>query len=166
MQLGSFVMKLPALLAVLLAASASVATAEPKQQENSGRVSYNDKEDAAAQTLHRDGDVVELASPTPAKHGKEFIEVGPDAGQFSQLRVDAHDGTVIVRRVRIDYLDGKSQLVNVDKVLNKRNPSATITVAKGPRAIDSVVVMTERETTGSYSLQGIVGSQTGGIASR
>jgi hypothetical protein len=158
-------MKFTALLTVLLAATASVATAEPKQQENSGRVSYSGKEDPAA-TTHLDGEVVELASPTPVKHGKEFINVGADAGEFSQLRVDAHQGKVIVRKVRIDYVDGKSQLVNVDKVLDKRNPSATITLAKGPRAIDSVVVITERETNGSYSLQGIVGASTGGIATR
>jgi hypothetical protein len=160
-------MKLPALITVLLAATASLATAEPKQDENSGRVSYTGKHDPSSKvTTHRDGDVVVLADPTPCKHGKEFIEVGENAGRFSQLRVDAHQGKVIVRRVRIEYVDGKTQTVDVDKILTKQNPSATITVAKGPRAIDSIVVTTETETNGSYSLAGIYGSSTGGVASR
>lgn len=149
---------------MVVTATTSVATAEPKQRETSGRISYTGKQEWPT-TTHRDGDVVELASPTPAKHGKEFIEVGPDAGAFSQLRVDAHQGTVIVRRVRIDYADGKSQVVNVEKTLNKHNPSATIILARGPRQIDSVIVMTAQETNGSYSLSGVISSPTG-VASR
>src|SRR5438128_437727 len=99
-------MKFHGVFAVLVVGATSVATAQPKQQENSGRVSYSETE-AASRDPKRDGEVVELATPTPANNGKEYIDVGEEAGRFSAVRLDAHDGRVIVRKIRIEYADGK-----------------------------------------------------------
>ena len=158
-------MKFPALFAILVAGAASVASAEPKQTENSARVSYSDKAASPKAAAHHDGDTVELAEPTPTQHGKEYITVGRQLGRFSELRVDAHSGKVSLRRVRIDYVDGKSQTVNVDKVLAKAKPTATITLNRD-REIEQVVVTTDRDMKGTYTLAGVLGGATTGVATR
>jgi hypothetical protein len=165
MQWRTLAMKFPALFAILVAGASSVASAEPKQTENSGRVSYNDKAGGPPAAAHRDGDVVELADATPTQHGKEFITVGRDAGRFSELRVEAQRGKVILRRVRIDYVDGKSQNIVVDKVLAKQNPLALIPVKRASE-IEQVVITTERDTKGTYAVHGVLGASNGGVASR
>ena len=152
---------------MLVVASASVATAQPKQEETNARIGYNEKDQPAPVTTHRDGDVIELAEPTPAKHGKEFFTIGADAGRFSELRVRAHQGKVIVRRARIELTDGKIITVNVDKVLDRKHPIATIAIPRGPRAIEQVVITTERQTGGTYAIDGVYGGGgSTGVATR
>lgn len=150
-------MKTPVLFTLILAGAAGVAAAQPEPAEPSGRVSYTENgaaTPAAAQQLT--GGEVELASPTPANHGTEFVVIGKDAGAFSQLRLAAATGRVIVRRVRIFFDDGSSRAVQVDKILDSyKKKDATIDL-KGVKSIDHVTVTTE-PGHGSYALYGTTG---------
>src|SRR2546423_1839852 len=116
-------MKIPGVFAIVLAGASSIAAAQPMPKEDTGRISYTEKQKAQRDTP-RDGEWVELASPTPASHGTEFVVVGKEAGQFRQLRIDPSAGRVIVRRVKIYFDDGKQKIVDVDKVIDAQHKSS------------------------------------------
>ena len=149
-----------ALSALLVAGSFSLGAAAPVDQETTERVSYKDK--ARVDIPTEDG-WVELASPTPASHGREYIAVAPDAGPFVRLRLDADAGRLIVLAVRIDYRDGTRRTVRIDKVLAKQRP--TYVDLKGPRRIERVVVTTEGSKKATYTVHAQPVRSTG-VASR
>jgi hypothetical protein len=158
-------MKVSVVFTMILVGAAATATAEPKQEETSGRVSLNENkphDDAPRQP----GDWVELASPTPAKHGTEFVIVGKDAGAFSKLRLQAAKGKTIVRKVKVFFADGDDKFavktVQLDKIL-PQGKSTYIDLGDS-RTIDRIVVQTETYTGGQYAVygssgDGVVGSR-------
>jgi len=150
-------MKSLAVFTLIVVGSAATAAAQPQPPEPSGRVSYTD--DTAAKPVTappKTGDEVELATPTPANHGTEFIVIGKEAGAFSQLRLAAASGRVIVRKVRIFCDDGTTQTVQVDTILDAdRKRDATIDL-HGVKSIDHVTVATE-PGRGTYELYGTAG---------
>jgi hypothetical protein len=147
MQRRSIAMTTTALSALLLALSASLVSAAPEDKETTERVSYSGKaQDAAA-----DEAWVELASPTPASHGREFIQLDEDAGPFVRLRIDAVAGRPTIRTVRISYRDGKQRVVRIDKVLSAK--PAVIDLG-GPKRIERLVVVTEGSKKMTYSVRG------------
>jgi len=149
-------MKSSALFTLILVAAAPTASAQPEPAEPSGRVSYTEPgaqaKPAAAQQATGE---VQLADPTSANHGTEFIVVGKDAGSFSQLRLAATNGKVIVRRVRIFFADGTQRAIDVDSTLGaKRDARLNLGTA---REIDHVTVTTE-PGHGTYALYGVAAS--------
>src|SRR5579859_6756802 len=98
-------MKTSALFTLILVGVVGTAAAQHEPAEPSGRVSYTDTATQAKPAAAQQTGEVQLADPTPANHGTEFIVVGKDAGSFSQLRLAATNGKVIVRRVRIFFAD-------------------------------------------------------------
>ncbi len=155
-------MKIPSGFAIVLVATAGVAAAQPKQEENNERVRYGDLDRPKHDAARDEGGWKQLATPTPVKHGTEFIEVGGDQGNFDKLRVDAEKGRVVVRRVKIFFEDGKQQNVELDRVLDAKHRSAEIDLKTG-KPIDRVVVTTEPHGGGAYSLYG---SSSEGVATR
>lgn len=147
-------MRLSGLFTVIVVTASTIAAAEPKQEEISGRVSLNEKADSKADASRQSGEWVELASPTPAKHGTELVMVGADAGAFSKLRVDATKGRTNVRKVKVFFTDGNVKTVRLDKAL-RQGKSVTVELGE-PRTIDRVVVTTETHTKGEYALYGTV----------
>jgi len=146
-------MKIPGVFALVVIAAGTAASAEPKPEENTGRYSYKDAE-RVDHTGSADDGWVQLASPTPASHGTEFVVVGKEAGNFATLRLDATDGTVIMRRVRVFFDDGKQKVIDVDKVMRAKKGSTEWIVLGEPKAIDRIVVTTEPQTKGSYAIYG------------
>ncbi len=144
-------MKTPALLAVLVAGSSSLVAAAPAPRESTARVSYTDLNPPAPDDAGAQDGWIELASPTPASHGREFITVEGD-NSFTRLRIAAATGRPIVRTVRVYYKDGTSRVVRVDKVLDKRRNSVAIVDLRGAHAIDQVIVNTERDSKGTYTV--------------
>lgn len=144
---------------MIVVAASSTAAAEPKQEETSGRVSINENSDPKADTPRQPGQWVELASPTPAKHGTEFVIVGKEAGTFAKLRVDATKGRTNVRKVKVFFADGTEKSVHLDKAL-KSGKSAQVDLG-ADKAIDRIVVVTETHTKGEYAVYGASG--TGGV---
>lgn len=146
---------------MILLGAASTATAQPKHEETSGRVSLSDSKAAEdANDPRAPSDWVELATPTPAKHGSTFILVGKDAGGFGKLRIDAVKGAVPVKQVRVSFTDGKSKAYRVNKRIDvKRQKSLTVDLPT-TKEIDHIVVVTDRRAKGEYTVHG---SGTGGV---
>src|SRR5947207_2753224 len=156
-------MKIPGVFAIVLVGASSIAAAQPQPKEDTGRISYNEKKQRS-QGPPRDGDWVQLATPTPANHGTEFVVVGKEAGEFGRLRISPSDGKVIVRRVKIYFDDGKQKIVDVDKVIDAGRKNVALIDLDAPKAIDRIVVTTEPQTRGSYAIYGATGG--GGVARR
>jgi hypothetical protein len=152
----SIAMRISSVFAIVLVAATGVASAEPE------RIGYGDSKPPKPDAARQEGGWTQLATPTPAKHGTEFVVLDKDLGKFGRLRVDADKGTVIVRRVKIYFKDGKQQVVDVDRSLNARRKSAEIDL-KAPHEIDRIVVTTEPQTNGEYT---IYGSSPVGVATR
>jgi hypothetical protein len=151
-------MRLPTVFAIIVVGISVPAAAEPKQEETSGRVSLKENAESKNDAPRQPGDWVEIASPTPAKHGTEFVIVGKEAGAFSKLRVDGAKGRTVVRKVKVFFTDGTVKSVLLDKTL-RQGKSALVDLG-APKLIDRVVVTTETHTKGEYALYG---SSGGGV---
>lgn len=156
-------MRCSALFTVIVVGTSMLASAQPRPPEPSERISYGEAKDTPKQAApHQPGEWIELATPTPAKHGTEIIMVGKDTGYFSQVRLHAAKGSTIVQRVRVIFADGgKARTVKLDKRLDAKHPELVIQLGS-PRAIDRVVVTTATNTRGEYALYG--SSAEGGTA--
>jgi hypothetical protein len=160
MQHRRFAMKITALSAILLAGASALVSAAPEDRETTERVSYTSKARRAAPASLEGW--IELASPTPASHGREYITVNDQAGPLVRLRISSHRGRVIVQTVRVDFDDGKSRTFRLDKVVTRDKPAYVD--LRGPKRVERVVVATERAGRAEYTLHGEVSS--GGIARR
>jgi hypothetical protein len=138
-------MKIIAISGLLLAGAVSVVTAAPAKDETAERVSYTE---AAGPQADR-GDTIELASPTPTKHGRTFVTVDPDHGRIVQLRVQAHQGRPVVKTVEVVYADGKSRTVKVGRALAGKRATHVIDLKRGT-AIDHIVIVADKRSRGSY----------------
>ncbi len=96
---------------------------------------------------------VNLATATASDRGREWIAIDRYAGAFRTLRIDVAAGTVLVRRVTVEFHDGTSSRFDVDCYLTSRQPSAFIDFG-APRAIDRIFVMTARQPGGTYEVYG------------
>jgi hypothetical protein len=135
-------------------------SAAPKTDEASGRVSYVEPKNGAEAKLEQPratGQWIEIATPTPASHGTEFIMVGEEAGSFSQLWLAPAKGTTTVRSVRVFYTDGTNKRFRVDTAINKKGRRFAVVDLKGNKAIDHLVVNTEN-SKGTYAVYGASGS--------
>jgi hypothetical protein len=154
-------MRSPTVFALILLGSGAAASAEPKQEETSGRVSLNEKDDQKRDAPRSPSDWVELASPTTAKHGTMYFMVGEDAGTFSKLRVDAAKGKTYVKRVKVVFEDGSEKVVKLGRSVSPKGNRSLVVDLGDPRTIKRVVVTTDANSA-EYSLHGTAG---GGIVS-
>ena len=149
---------------MILVGAAGVATAQPRQEETSGRVSLreNPPDDPDADAPRAPGDWVELASATPAKHGTQFIIVGKEAGGFGRLRLDAEKGAVPIKQVRVTFVDGSEKTYKLNKRIDAKSAGKKSLFVDLPttQEIEQVVVVADRKSKGEYSLHG---SGTGGV---
>jgi len=152
-------MRTTAPFALILVGAVTTATAQPKQEETSGRVRL-DESAANANEPRAPGDWVELASPTPAKHGTEFIIVGKEAGGFGKLRLDAVKGAVPVKQVRVSFSDGTSKVYRINKRIDAKRHTSLFVDLPTTKEIDQIAVVTDRRASGEYSVHG---SGTGGV---
>lgn len=138
-------MRSSALFTVVLAGAVGIASAQPRQEETSGRVGHSED------MPRRPADWVELASPTPASHGTEFIVVGgAETGYFSHLRFDAIKGRTVLRKVKVFFSDGTIKTKRVDRTI-RGEKFVQIDLGEA-KAIDRVVVTTDTHTDGTYTL--------------
>jgi hypothetical protein len=142
-----------ALLIVL--GSTSFVAAAPVRAEPGERVGYKDKGPRAATPATPSDGWVELASATPASNGREYMVIDAGAGAFTSLRIDADAGRPFVDSLRIDFKDGTHRIVHLGEVLDaKKRPSAVVDL-HGPHQIDSLVVISDRDSKGSYAILGM-----------
>ena len=150
-------MKILAISGLMLAVAASVVSAAPAKEETGERVSYSRERKRTSSPPVRDW--VEIASPTPASHGREYVTVD---GRFGLLRIDAAKGRPNLRSVRVVYADGKQRIVRIERPLGGKHASAIIELSGAP--IDHLVINTVASSPGSYTVQGAPVSS--GVATR
>ncbi len=154
-------MRTTTIFAIIIVGTVAPATAEPKREETSGRVSLNDKAGDPSDDAPRAPSAwVELASPTPAKHGTQYIIVGADQGGFGKLRVDAVKGAVPVKQVRVTFSDGKTKAFRISKRLDAKRQKSLYVDLPTTKEIDQVVVVTDARSRGQFA---VYGSGTGGV---
>ena len=132
--------------------TAASADSTEKPETEVGRVSLD--EPKGADTPRAPSQWLELADPTPAKHGTEFIVVGAQQGSFSRLRVDAAKGRTIVKHVRVDFSDGSKKTYKVGKTVSKNGRKFTEIVLGVTKPIEQVSITTDRQTGGHYAVYG------------
>ena len=147
---------------MFLVGAGSPVSASPVREESTERVSYNERHANAVKPNAEPG-WVELASATPASHGREFVVVGADAGAFTQLRLTAASGRSGIRAIRVDYQDGSRRTFEIEKVLSPKSRPVYVDL-RGARELRQVIVMTDRDTRGSYRLEG--NTNETGVATR
>jgi len=135
------------------------AIADSKPETEVGRVSLDESKEG--DTPRAPSQWLELADPTPAKHGTEFIVVGAQQGSFSRLRVDAAKGRTIVKQVRVDFSDGSKKTYKVGKTVSKNGRKFAEIELGATKPIEQVVITTDRQTKGEYALYGSSGAGTG-----
>jgi hypothetical protein len=139
---------------MFLVGAVGTATAQPKPEETSGRVSLNETA-PADQPPRSPDDWVELASATPAKHGNEYVVVGKDQGGFARLRIDAAKGAVAVKSVTVELADGTSKTYRVNKRIDGKRKSVFVDLPTTSE-IEHIVVSTDRRSAGEYAVFGSV----------
>ena len=137
-------MRSSALFTMVVAGAVGVASAQPRHEETSARVGHSEE------GPRRPADWVELASPTPAAHGTEYIVVGGgETGYFSHLRIDAIKGKTILRKVKVFFSDGTTKTKRIDRTI--RGEKFVQIDLGDAKAIDQVVVTTAH-TNGTYTV--------------
>jgi hypothetical protein len=106
---------------------------------------------------------VELASPTPASHGREFISVDDHAGAIKELRLSAASGRPYVSSVRVDFKDGTRRTFAIDRVAASGKRAIRVDL-HGAKQIQQLIVVTDRTSPGAYLVEGRAGAV--GLASR
>jgi hypothetical protein len=159
-----FTMRILASSLLFLVTAAAAVSAAPAREETTERISYSGRAPAPTEPDADPANVgwVELASATPASYGREFIEVGADAGALTQLRLTAASGRPRIREVRVAYKDGGRRVFEVDKVLGAKQRPAYLDL-HGAHELREIVVITDRRSQGSYLLEGNAGD-TGVVA--
>jgi len=137
---------------MLLAGATALVSAAPVDNETTERVSYKDKARRSAPSATDDSGWIELASPTPASHGREYIEVDGDGVPLVRLRITGHRGRTTVHTVRVDFKDGTSRTVRLDKVVSKDKPAYVD--LRGAKRVERLVVATERAAKAEYTVHG------------
>ena len=170
-------MRIPALTTLLLALTTSVVAAAPDRttappahesvaptrEETTGRLSYNDAAPKPAADAAVPDGWIELASATPASHGREFITVDAEAGALTRLRLSAAAGRPSIQAVRVDYVHGGSRTFPIAKTLVARR-APTYVDLRGAREIRQIIVISDRDSRGSYVVQGL--ASDAGVAMR
>jgi hypothetical protein len=140
-------------LALLLTGAVSSASATPDKTESTDRVSYKGDTRRAAPGPESSADGwIELASPTPASHGREFIAVDPKATAFVRLKIAAVSGRPKIEFVRVIFADGTQRVVRLDRIVSKQR--AAFVDLKGARKIDRLVVDTRGSKKSTYVIHG------------
>jgi hypothetical protein len=145
MQGLSITMKSFALILVL--ALAAAAGAQPDRYPDFDRYRYGEHQPRA----HRDGGWIELATPTPTRNGTEWFNIGRGTW-YSQLRIAANDGRVIIRHVTVMFADGGSRVYRIDRAINGHRD--VLLRLDGQRRISQIAVTPDRDVRGTYTIYG------------
>jgi hypothetical protein len=159
-------MRISAYSLLFLVSAATAVSAAPAREETTERISYSGRARSPTQ-LDADREPtagwIELASATPASHGREFVEIAADTGALTQLRLTAASGRPAIRAVRVEFADGGRRTFEVGKILGGKRRPAYLDL-HGAREVREIVVITDRSSPGSYRLEGNAGDT--GIAMR
>lgn len=99
------------------------------------------------------GGWVELVQPTMIARGFEQIGMGRSYGTFSELQLVANRGDTKITQVVVQFADGQYQSVPLYQELDGGNPTITIDLAGGRRAIQRILVEGSSGYGARYSIR-------------
>lgn len=146
-------MKALLLLVVLAVVAPSPGARAQPREERGGRVPYGPNWRRPPPPAPPRAGWRELATPTPTRHGTEWIFVDESTGPLRVLRVQATTGTVHLRRVRVELANGKVLTFAADRWLNRARPSTRIDLG-GLQSVERIAITTARAPAGTYALYG------------
>jgi hypothetical protein len=73
--------------------------------------------------------------------GRTSIKVAPTARQFTRLELRAQQGNTSIDKVTIVFGNGRSQVVDLNRKLSKRDSTLSIDLKGNARSIDRIVVV-------------------------
>lgn len=124
-------MKKLALLAGLLLAGATAASAEPRMHE---------------------GRWVELSTDLRTESGSQAVPVNT-GDAIDRLKLEATRGTPYIKRVIVRYTDGERQSYSVGRALSyKQHDQVAIPLQRGDRQVDQIVVITRADRDAAYTV--------------
>lgn len=148
-------MRLHTLLAFIIVAAASTATAEERHEELSDRVTLGPHQNRYGPP-RQERDWVLLASQTPTGYGTEYIVVGRNAGWFRTLRIDAIQGRIFLRQIKVFFHRGFAKTYYVNRTLDRLHPVAFVELGMTEQ-IDQIAVTPDRFPSGYYEIYGSSG---------
>ncbi|MBL9013748.1 MAG: hypothetical protein JNL83_06210 [Myxococcales bacterium] len=147
------IMKVATLVAMLaIAASSTAGNAQPRE-ERGGRVPYGPNWRPRPPAAAPRAGWVTLATPTPTRHGTEWIFLDDSTGPLRVLRIQATSGTVHLKQVRVDLASGKVLTFSADRWLDRRRPNTRIDLG-ALHYVDRITITTARRPVGSYVVYG------------
>lgn len=145
-------MKTAMLVAMLaLTAASSAGNAQPRE-ERGGRVPYGPNWRRPPPVPPRTG-WINLATPTPTRHGTEWIFLDESVGPLRVFRIEAISGTVHLRSVRVELASGRVLTFSADRWLDRRRPNTRIDLGALHR-VERIAITTARSPAGSYVVYG------------
>jgi hypothetical protein len=95
-----------------------------------------------------------LSGSLQLQKGKyDYVRVGAQAGSFTTLELKNLSGKNDIKQMTIDFADGRSQVVRLDKTLDGRDPVLTVDLAgTHGRQIQRIVIAGQSTHAGSYEL--------------
>lgn len=98
-----------------------------------------------------------LTEATRIDSGRQYFKLGTDKGLFSALRLEAlGNGRSKINQVYVEFLDNvgtkKGQVVKLDTWIGRTNPTITIDLDGGYRAINRVIVYGSTDQGSAYKL--------------
>lgn len=101
---------------------------------------------------------MELAEPQRNDDFRDFIKVGPEAGQFNRVRISVTRGTVWFEQVAIEYVDrdrGKNQITKIGRRMNA-GETMLIDLEGGNRQLARLIIYMDpaqsRRDRGAYRI--------------
>lgn len=88
--------------------------------------------------------------------GEMAFHVNPYRGRFTTLKLQSTSGKSLVYRVKIQFANGRTQVVELNRYLNASSPTITIDLAgDAARAIRKVTVVGRNARQSAYSVLAI-----------
>jgi len=156
--------KLKAVLITAIVGSSTAAMASPSYSFSAdAQFSWGASSNGAIVRDHRDRTPaplpmpsttwISLGAPLELATGRDVVR--PDAGNYTQLRLQATSGLSYIQKVVVRFRDGGRQVVTFNQWLTNRNPMLQFDLEENHRAIDSIMVIGTagwRNQSGSYQV--------------
>jgi hypothetical protein len=101
---------------------------------------------------YNNGQWVTLVAPVPTVRDRQFITIGPEQGRFDRVRLDMVRGDAFIQQIAVEYMNGRTQVVPINRRVDRRDGSVVIPLDGSERAIKRVIVYTDDRSRGAYTL--------------
>ena len=95
-----------------------------------------------------------IADRYAATSPRQFIDMTQTGERFRRLRMDAVRGAPFIHKVVIEFRDGSTQVVQVERPLSRRANDSLTFALNGNGLLQRIIVYSEPTNFGTYSIFG------------